>query len=101
MCGILMVIVTLNILVNKKAKEGEPREWISLRELWSKANYNIPFNRWVKYTIHNYGIQPRINRKKTGNRGQPLINYYVPVRESQDMLRAVERRRHIEIRTLK
>jgi hypothetical protein len=96
-----MVIVNLKVMINTKAKAGEPKEWISMRELWTKAGYSIPFNRWVKYSIKNYEIQPKISKKKLSGPGQPEKNYYIPLDSAGPLLRAIERRRHIEISAIK
>lgn len=93
-----MVILTLNVFSNSKAKDGEPTEWISLKELWLKAHYRIPYNRWVKYTCRNHNVQPRTIKRKTGGRGKPSIIYYVPVADSVPMLESIERRKNVTIK---
>lgn len=96
-----MVIVSLTIYENKKAKDGEPRDWISLREIWSKVGYKIPYSRWVLYTLKNFGIQPRIIKKKREGPGQPMKMYYIPLDYSKELLGAISRRRHVEIKTMR
>ena len=92
-----MVMLTLNVYENQRAKEGEPKEWINLKELWLKVHYSIPYDRWVKYTCRNHNVQPRVIKKKTGGRGQPVHQYYVPVNQSTSILESIERRKNVKI----
>jgi hypothetical protein len=96
-----MVILSLNVYKNTQAKPGEPTEWIDLKELWLKAHYKIPYDRWAKYTCRNHGVQPRITKVKTGGKGQPVRHYFVPLDKAKQLLGAIERKRHVEIKTIR
>jgi len=89
--------VTVTVFKNKKAKGDEPLEWINLRELWLNAGYKIPYHRWAKYQLVNFGLQPRVIKQKTGGRGQPRRLFFIPLCDAGPLFKAVERRRHCEI----
>ncbi len=92
-----MVIVNLKVYTNNKAKEGTPKRWVNLHELWQKVHYKIPYARWAKYTCLNHGIAPRLQKRKTGERGQPTVMYFIPIEEVHPILKSIERRKHVEI----
>lgn len=93
-------VVPVKLLRNKNQVEGEPEHWINLYEVWKKANYSIPYSRWVKYSVKKYGLQPRIVLRRQPNKaaGRPIHVYYVPMPQATELLRAIERRQHIEIK---
>lgn len=96
-----MVIVSLHAYIRKGTSEGEPSEWINLRELWLKAGYKIPYHRWVKYTLKNFELQPMRKAVKSGKPGKPKIHYFIPTEHASELLGAVERRRHCEVRIIR
>jgi predicted transcriptional regulator len=87
--------ILLNVLKQKNAKEGQPDEWLSLKEIHTKVGYKIPYSRWAKLSLKKHGIQPKVIDKKHPGRGRPFRLYYIPVDNSDSLLGAVERKRHV------
>jgi len=87
----------LRVYKNKKAQEGEPLEWVNLRELWLKVGYKIPYNRWVKYMVKNQHFQPRIKPMKHEGAGRPAIHYFVPVEAVEKLVKIIQARKQVEI----
>ena len=89
--------VFIKVLKQKNAKEGQPDEWINMQEIYHKVGYKYPYSRWAKELLKKYGVQPKPVLRKSGGQGRPFIIYYIPVSLSNEILGAIERRKHVNI----
>ena len=87
--------IILRVLKQKNAKEGQPDEWLNMQEIYHKVGYNYPYSRWAKGLFKKWGVAPKTVNRKSGGRGRPFIIYYIPVSNSEEILGAIERRKHV------
>jgi len=94
----MKAIIELNIRKNHAARAGEPTEYISLYELWGKAGYKEPYNRWVRRILLKYDIKAQGLKIKSGKRGRNINGYYVSKNDFEVVKKAVEIRKKINIK---
>lgn len=90
-------IIELRVRKNKKARLGEPTEYISLYELHKKSAYRVPYNRWAKDLLFRYRIKAEIKKGKMEGRGRSPILYYVPIETMGPIENRLLIRKNIEI----
>ena len=89
--------IELQIIVNFRAETEADKYYISLKELHGKVGYKRDFSSWAKETLMRRGVHARKLKRRNGEAGRPVVDYYVNLNDFGPIKTMVQNYKHLRI----